>query len=136
MKIHFGRVTFYNEQSYMVTDGVDSWELVLGKGYLEHVFARPPVEGYELPPIIVLKRRRFQIIHRKVEHACRFEMRIDRRRNKIPCAFIELRRAQHRPAGYWITLNGRIGSTKHTGSDGKIITFGTIGKVAIWQRSN
>lgn len=134
MKFIFGRISVRDEQTHLTDGQWDTWEFVLGKGYYEFVFMRPPIEGHELPPVKLLKRRRFQIIKRKAEHACRIELLIDKRRNPVLCRFFMVQGKKRRERGYWAEVDGRLGMVVHPALGGKVINLSTLGKVAIWRK--
>lgn len=123
----------------------DNLSIVLWGGYIEHVFARPPVEGMELPPVIQKRRRMGSIVYRRAETAHRLELH--KRWQHIPsdelmpCWTIFITWRKRREWGFWCEKHGTVGETVHhrpafvvagTEHAGADIVLRHTGMVAFW----
>lgn len=95
----------------------DNMSIVVWGGYVEHVFARPPVEGMELPPVIQKRRRAGSIVFRRAELAHRLVL--NKRWNHmnsdalVPCWTIFITWRKRREWGFWCEKHGTVGETVH-----------------------
>lgn len=114
----------------------DNWSFILWGGYIEHVFAYPPVEGQPLPPIIAKRRRAFQFIRRTAETAHRLELYKRKDGTERPCWSFFGTGPKFRDWGFWDTRNGVVGVTEFSrpgpAGDYTTVALQTIGLVAQW----
>lgn len=120
--------------------------IILRGGYIEHVFAYPPVNGQPLPPVIQKRRRAGQIIFRRADLAHRLELYpvpgdMDVRIPKWtpptvkPCWSIFITGRKSREWGFWCQRPGTVGQMGVPVTDeqgARIVVLVYPGKVANW----
>lgn len=116
--------------------------IILRGGYIEHVFAYPPVDGQPLPPVIQKKRRPGMIIFRRAELAHRLELYPktlticphtghEKSAQLKPCWSLFITWPKSREWGFWCQRPGIVGEIPVSrGDDTLVLQF--PGQVASW----
>lgn len=116
--------------------------IILRGGYIEHVFAYPPVNGQPLPPVIQKKRRAGHIIFRRAELAHRLELypvpgHMDVKKIKWtpprlkPCWSLFITWPKSREWGFWCQRKGIVGEIPVEREDATVV-LQFPGMVAHW----